>query len=143
MTRLFLDASVLFAAVASPSGGSALILEGCRKGRFEGVVSRLVLLETERNVRKKLHASALARFHRLLERVLFRVVPSPTSEEIRAVEALIHPKDAPILAAALVSGAAYLVTLDRKDFMTQKLRAAHLPLSLVTPKEFFDKMVKS
>jgi predicted nucleic acid-binding protein len=138
MIRIFLDANVLFAAAASPEGGSAKILEGCRKGVWEAVVSRLVLLEAERNIRNKLSPSVLTRYHRMLEATPFHVVPGPVADKLHPYRALINEKDLPILGAAITSGASFLVTLDRKDFMTPKLRAASLPLRIVTPKEFFE-----
>ncbi len=137
MTRVFLDASVLVAAAASPGGGSALLLELCRHRKIEPVVSRLVLLEAERNIRKKLPPSALSSYHRALEEAPFRVVPGPMEEELRLYQAIIHEKDAPILAAAVAGRAVYLITLDRRHFMTEKIRQAHLPLKILTPKEFF------
>ncbi len=123
--------------MASPGGGSALLLECCRKGLVEGIVSRLILLEAERNIRKKLPPSALNRFHRILEEISLHVVAPPTPEEVRLYQGLIHEKDAPILAAAIASRATHLVTLDQRHFMTEKLRKAHLLLSIVTPRDFF------
>lgn len=133
MSRLFLDASVLFAAVASPSGGSARVLAESRQGRFEAVVSRLVLLEADRNIRKKLPSAALTRFHLILDTVPLRVVPPPSAEEIALHRLLINEKDALILAAAVASGARYLITLDRRHFMAERLRTAKLLLRIVTP----------
>ena len=137
MIRVFVDANVFVAAVASPDGGSALLMEVCRKGLLEIVVSHLVLLEAERNIRKKLPPSALKGYHRLLEELSLFIVPSPTAEEVDPYRTSIHEKDAPILAAALMSKAGYLITLDRRHFMTDRLRRAHLPLKIVAPKEFF------
>lgn len=139
MSRVFLDANVLFAAAASPSGGSARLLEECRHGRYEPIVSRLVLLEAERNIRKKLPPAALRRYHHLLETVPLRVVPAPSPEELHLYQPLINEKDTPIVAAAIASGAAYLVTLDRR-LVTDRLRAARLPLQLVTPGELLGLM---
>ncbi len=136
MTRIFLDANVLVAAAASSSGGSALVMEICRKGHFEAIVSRLVLLEAERNIRKKFPSSVLTRYHHLLESTPLHVVPSPTHEESDPYLSLIHEKDAPILAAAIESRSEYLVSLDQHDFITEKLRRARLPLKILTPKDF-------
>ena len=141
MIRVFLDSSVLFSAVASLNGGSAFLLEGARQNRFEVNVSHLVLLEVERNVRKKLPLTALKRYHHLLETVPFHVVQNPAAEELRVYQSLIHEKDVPILAAAVKSGSDYLVTLDRKDFLTDKLRSARLSLRILTPKQFFEEMI--
>ncbi len=140
MIRVFLDSSVLLAAVASLRGGSAFLLDGAQQGRFEVCVSHLVLLEVERNVRKKLPTAALKRFHHLLETTPIQIVPSPTSEELHLYQALIHEKDVPILAAAMRSGSAYLVTLDRRDFLTEKIRTARLSMRVVTPKQFFEEI---
>lgn len=136
MKRVFLDASVLVAAVASREGGSALVVRAAQKGFFDPVVSRLVLLEAERNVRKKLPHSALERFHQVLEGTPLHVTPAPTPEEIRLHERFIHEKDAPILAAAAAGRCVYLVTLDRRHFMTEKLRGTDLPLKILTPGDF-------
>lgn len=134
MIRVFLDANVLVAATASSGGGSAFILESCRQGRFQGFVSRLVLLEAERNIRKKLSIQALGRFHRWLESIPFQVVPPPSGEEIRIHRAFANEKDAPVLAAAVASGSDYLLTLDQ-DFL-QTTRKGNLRIKVRTPGDF-------
>jgi len=139
--RVFLDANVLVAAVASPRGGSALIVELAAKKALEPVVSRLVLLEAERNIHKKLPPTALARYHRLLEQTGFLVVPGPTADEIQVYHPVIHEKDAPILAAAVASRAAYLVTLDKHHFFTDTVARAKLPLVIMTPGDFIHRWV--
>ena len=138
MIRVFLDANILVAAAASPQGGSALLLEMGKKGLLEIISSHLALLEAERNVRKKLPPHAMTRFHRLLKETPLLIAPAPSREEIHRHHAVIHEKDAPILAAAVGSKADYLVTLDQRDFMTEKIRRARLPLKIVTPREFFN-----
>lgn len=137
MIRAFLDANIFVAAAASQQGGSALLLEAAKKHRLEIVSSRLALLEAERNIQKKFPSRVLDRFHRLLREVPLLIVPSPPAEEVRRYHPLIHEKDAPILAAAVSSRADFLVTLDRRDFMSAKLRRASMPLRMVTPREFF------
>ncbi len=137
MIRAFVDANVFIAAVASSTGGSALLFESCRKGFVEIVTSHLALLEAERNIRKKLPPSRLKQYHRLLEEHPLLIVPRPAAEEIRPYQMLTHEKDAPILAAAIQAKANYLVTLDRRHFTTERIRRAHLPLKVVSPREFF------
>ena len=137
MIRVFVDANVFVAAAASAEGGSALLLELGGKRTIEVVTSRLALLESERNVRKKLSPSALKRFHRLLKKLPLLITPAPPTEQARPFQDLIHEKDAPILAAAVASKADYLITLDQRHFMTDKIRRAHPPLKIVTPREFF------
>lgn len=63
VSRLFIDASVFIAAAGSPEGGSSFVLELCKRGRFHAVCTKLVLLEAERNIHRKLGAEALLRFY--------------------------------------------------------------------------------
>ena len=133
MTAVFLDANVLFAAFASPQGGSAAVLELCRRDLLQPFVSRLVLREAERNIRKKLPARALKAFHRSLQTTAFRVVPPPEPAEILTYQSIVPENDAPVLAACVASKAGFLVTLDRKAFMTGRLRSSKVPVRAVTP----------
>lgn len=133
MIRAFLDANVFVAAAASQQGGSALLLEAAKKRLLEIVTSHLALLEAERNVRNKLPAQTLKRFHRLLQECPLLIVPVPSPEEIRRYHSFINEKDAPILAAATSSRSDFLVTFDKKGFMSEKIRRAPLPLRILAP----------
>ena len=137
MVRAFLDANIFVAAAASSEGGSSLLLETAKRGQLEVVSSRLALLEAERNIRKKLPFQALKRFHRLLQEAPLLIVPAPSTEEVRRYQSWINEKDAPILAAAVSGKANFLITLDRRDFFSEKLRGARLPFKVVTPRDFF------
>lgn len=134
--KLFFDASVLIAAAHSPTGGSGYLLEACRRGRFKSVVTRLVLIEAERNIKAKLGEEDLLRFYQLLGTVDFTVEPPLSAREIADYSHLIEQKDAHVLAAAVKSGAQFLVTLDTKHFMTERLSKADLGLIIVTPGHF-------
>lgn len=57
--RLFLDASVIIAALASEAGASRAILILAEVGLFRLVVCPYVLQEVERNLRKKLPTAVL------------------------------------------------------------------------------------
>lgn len=118
MTRVFLDANVYFAGCASPTGASALILRLALQGRVEVTVSPLVLREAERNLRRKRPPNDLNAFHQFLKQATLRVIPAPPETAWRRYEGVIHPKDVPVLAAAVASQATYLVTLDQRHFMT-------------------------
>ena len=140
--KLFIDACVFIAASGSPQGGSSSVLELCKRGRFRAVCTRLVLLEAERNIHRKLGAEALLRFYRGLAGLdPFLEVP-PTEEEMAACEPIVGEKDAHVLAATLKSGAAFLLTLDRRHFMTEKVRNAHLDLDVMTPGDFLRKLLE-
>ena len=42
----------------------------------------------------------------------------------------------PVLAAAVTGGASFLLTLDRRHFMSPRVSQAGLPLAILTPGEF-------
>jgi predicted nucleic acid-binding protein len=134
--RLFFDASVLVAAAHSPTGGSGYLLEACRRGKFKAVVTRLVLIEAERNIKTKLGEEDLLRFYRFLGSVNFIVEPPVSAREIADYSHLIEEKDAHVLAAAVRSGAQFLLTLDTQHFMTERLSKAGLGLIIATPGHF-------
>jgi predicted nucleic acid-binding protein len=134
--KLFFDASVLIAAAHSPTGGSGYLLEACRRGRFKPVVTRLILIEAERNIKNKLGEEDLLRFYQLLGSVDFTIEPPVSAREIAEYSHLIEEKDAHVLAAAVRSGAQFLLTLDTKHFVTERLGKANLGLIIVTPGHF-------
>lgn len=45
--RLFLDANIFIAGSASPEGGSAIILQACKKGLFQAVTTEVILEEAD------------------------------------------------------------------------------------------------
>jgi len=139
---VFLDASVLVAASRSLTGGSALVLEVCSGRRFRGALTNRVLLEARKNISLKFGEEELVRLYRLLAALDPEMVPAPPLERIRACGGLIAEKDAHVLAGALECKAGYLVTLDRRHFLTPALLAADLPTRLLTPGDFLREVVR-
>lgn len=135
-TEVFIDASVLVAAAGSASGGSSLALEVCRGRMYRAVATRRVLLEAERNIRTKLHRDALLRFYRQIAALEPEILSPPSQEETERFTAIIARKDAPVLAAAVIGKTSFLLTLDRRDFMSSGVRQAQLPVAILTPGEF-------
>jgi predicted nucleic acid-binding protein len=134
--RLFIDASVFIAAAGSKTGGSVLVLELGRRSMVQVISSRLVLLEAERNIQAKLTREALLRFYREIASLKLDLVEFLARHEIHAKEQIIHPKDAHVLAAAEKGYAEFLLTLDRKHFMSARVLHAGLPFQIVTPGDF-------
>jgi len=141
--RLFLDASVLIAAAASPTGGSALVIEFCKERKATPLASRLVLIEAERNIRKKFEESVLVRYYNTLAELDPLVLPIPGQQEIEEALKVIRPKDAHDLAAAQSGEASHLITLDRKHFLTDELCKAIRPILACTPGEYLDHLFAS
>lgn len=96
------------------------------------------MLEADRNIRAKLPSSARFRFHRLLTEtpLVLSPVPSPTAR--RRFSAL-AAEDDHVVAACIVSGAEYLITLDRK--LIARLEQAALPFSSMQPGDFFKQVL--
>ena len=136
MIRVFLDANVYFAGCVSPQGGSALVLQLARRGRIQVVASRLVLREADRNLRRKSHRRNVNAFRQFLNATELSIIPTPDDTMLAKYEAVIHPKDVPILAAAIEAKVDYLVTLDRKHFLTTAVRARAEGIKVLTPGEF-------
>lgn len=134
--RLLLGASVWIAAVGFTTGGSAMILKLCGQGRIHTLVSRLILLEAERNIRTKLGREAVLRFYREIAVLEIEVMETTSSHEIAAQCRTIDRKDVHILATTVKGRVDLLLTLDRKHFMSPKVLHAGLPFQIMTPGDF-------
>lgn len=136
MKKAFLDSSVLFSAVASPTGGSSklFIMKDLRL-----ITSSTVLTEVERNVRKKLQSHNLERFFMLVNKTVV-IKQKPNDQLIKKVAKIIVAKDAVILQEAKQGGANFLVTLDRKHFLNPKVEKFIKPQKVLTPKMLIQKL---
>lgn len=143
MIKVFLDSSILVAASASKTGGSALILDYCKKGKIQGWVSKETIGEAEKNVNLKLGQKEKTRFIYYLKFANLFLAEDPTIEEIVGAEEVIFAKDAPILASAIKSKVDFLITLDRKHFLNPLVEKFARPMKVVTPKDFILSMLKS
>ena len=97
------------------------------------MASKVVLAEVERNVRAKLRSHHLERFFRLVDKLEI-VSGLPEKRLVNQAERVIAEKDAVILAEAKRVGVDYIVSLDKRDFLTNKVREWLKPQRVVTPK---------
>ena len=112
--RLFLDANILFSAAYRAHSAPAMLFELADAGYCELLTSAFALEEARRNLAAK-SPERLEQLERLATRLRLAREPSP-SELARAAEHKLPDKDAPILAAAIASGADMLITGDRRHF---------------------------
>jgi putative PIN family toxin of toxin-antitoxin system len=118
MTTVFVDTCVWIAAVLSPKGGSCAVVQALKKNDDMVMISSPeVIEEAVRNFSKK-YPKYQKEFLRYFHEVHPIMVQPKRAMIIRAAQ-LVHPDDAPILAAALTAQADYLLTLDKKHFITQ------------------------
>jgi predicted nucleic acid-binding protein len=131
--RTFVDTSALFAAIWSEEGGGRVLLRLAESGAITVVVSRQVLTELERAIRRKA-PDALPNLAILLERIRMEVAPDPGEETLGACRSLVaHEADAAILAAAWASHSHYFVTLDRQHFLENAKLREIVPFGVGTP----------
>lgn len=135
--RVFIDSSVLFAAVLSPGGGSFRILREARGRRIALLVSSYVLDEVEGALQEK-RPEVLRNFHIFSLHFPIEVAGYPSKSVVRKYLNLLPSEDAPILAAAVAAGATHLLTLDRKHFLIP-LKDVELPLAIMTPGDFIQR----
>jgi putative PIN family toxin of toxin-antitoxin system len=135
-TRLFFDSSVLIAGIISPKGGSGLIIKACLVGGFTPLVSQAVFIEVERNLTENFSKKALGYFDYLVIDIQWTLIPIPPEKLIYRYSKIINKKDAHVLAAAITGKSDFLLTLDRKHFMTPSLKMANFDCIILTPGDF-------
>jgi predicted nucleic acid-binding protein len=140
MTRVFLDANVYFAGCVSKEGASAFVLELARRKKIELVASKLVLLEADRNLRKKASAASLKSFRQFLGSVRIRIV-HVSDASLKLYENSVEAKDVPVIAAAADSDAAYFLTLDRRHFLSSAIAKSLKRPRAMNPDDFLQEIV--
>jgi predicted nucleic acid-binding protein len=133
--RVFLDTSVLFAAVLSETGAARLVLKLGEAGAVRLWVGPQVLREADGVLSRKAPDSK-ALFALLLDRA--RVALGPPSDEAtlaRARTVVDYLPDAHVVAEALAAHADYLVSLDRAHLVGNP-RGTELPFTIGTPGDF-------
>lgn len=126
------------AAISAHGTARDLVTMGLR-GECRLVVSELVYQETERNLAAKA-PQALPAFHAFRDVGIAQVVTPRTGRVLRVVS-VVHPKDAPIVAAALHARAHFLATFDRKHLLAQRDPIlTHFALPVILPEEIVSAM---
>jgi predicted nucleic acid-binding protein len=133
--KIFLDSNVILSGLLSDKGPPRVILDLlCLNMPFlKGVTGEYNLLEIERNINNRL-PTILDIYRTYLPKLRLLIVPLPPPEAIKSYLGRIIDKDAPVLASAVIGGADYLVTGDKKDFGLLRDDAS-LPLKIVSPSE--------
>ncbi|MBU1670697.1 MAG: putative toxin-antitoxin system toxin component, PIN family [Actinobacteria bacterium] len=135
--KVFLDSSVIFSGLHSKHGPPAAILDRVAKGEIVAVISRRVLDEVIRTVRKKL-PDALPPLNSYLRSSAFEVVEDAEQAEADRWQGVLEPGDADILAAALRAEPDFFVTGDKHFLHNRRLRPPGL--QIVSPLELTGKI---
>ena len=133
--RVFLDTSMLFAAVLSETGGSRLILELGEAGAIQLVVGPRVLQEADGVLARKAPQHK-GLFALLLDRANVIVGPAPDTASLeQAGDVIAYAPDAHVLAEAIAARSDYLVSLNHKHLVGNP-RAAVLSFPIGSPGDF-------
>lgn len=137
-SRVFVDTSVLYAAVSSPRGYARDLLVAGIGGQCRIFLSNYVIEEARRNFTLK--RPALIPFFESFY-PLFAHFADPDPEHLHLVasfSALKDSNDIPIIAGALQAHAEYLATYDKRHLLSIKDEIhTTYGLAVVTPQELF------
>lgn len=126
--RVFLDTSVLFAAVLSPEGGSRMVLKLGEAGVVELLVGPTVLAEIDDVVTRKASESRPL-LALLLDAARVEVGPAPSRKLMASARRLVaHAGDAAVLAEALAARAEWLLSHDKRHLLTASAHVAALAI---------------
>lgn len=129
---LFIDTSVVFAAILSPTGGARKLFRLGELGVVNLLVGPNVLRGCEAVVRRKAPAT-LPTLAILLESCGLQQTTVPGQADRERASALVaYSPDAVILAEALTAGPDWFVTHDKVHFLKPDL-ASQLPFRIGTP----------
>lgn len=107
-----------------------------KEGKIRTLVSGYIVDEVRRSLARKASV-LLPHFENLLQAEVLTIVADPTAEEVVVAGRIISdPKDAPIIAAAMRHRVDYLVTLDRKDFLSRSEVSAKSGINILLPQDF-------
>ena len=130
--RLFLDTSVIFAAVLSPTGGARKLFLLGEAGLMQLVVGPTILHECQEVVQRKSPAS-LPTLAQLMAIASLETSQAPTRKQIDAAEVYVqYAPDARVLAEAMLAKPDWFVTHDKEHFLKHRSKI-NLPFEIGTP----------
>jgi len=113
LPRAIIDASVLIPAAISARGTSRDLLNAGSRGLIVLLVSQDVLNEVERNLYRKAPRAVRAFWEQRDHLVLVELM----DEQVAEVARFIEPKDAHVVAGAILARADFLVSFDRRHLL--------------------------
>jgi predicted nucleic acid-binding protein len=117
--KVFLDTSVIFAAILSPAGGARKLLQLGEAGMLKLVIGPNVLRECDEVVRRKVPFS-LPALAQLLALGRVETSISPTKRHIMLARSIVGYKpDALVLAEAICARPDWFVTHDKQHFLKE------------------------
>ncbi|MBI4093557.1 PIN domain-containing protein [Candidatus Kaiserbacteria bacterium] len=140
-SRVFLDSSVVIAALLSREGGSYHVLSRFSDA-FVFEINEYVFEEVRRSKERKFASkpALLSNLFSIIALADITIVPNPDKEIVRIAGAAISKKDAPVLASALL-GSGFLLTLDNEFFLpTVTALAKERDILILKPGDFIRRL---
>ena len=130
--EIFLDTSVIIAAVMSPTGGARLLFRLAHAGTIQLLVGKGVLGEAEEVMRRKA-PELLGLLAQLLDEAGIEIGNEPTSKHVEQAYSLIdYAPDANVLAQAISVNPDWLASHDKEHFLGNPA-LNELPFRIGTP----------
>ncbi len=133
MTKIFLDASVIIAAMLSPAGGSAKVIRLGQLGDWAQITSQTVIDEVKDHTGKI--GKSTNEINQFIKEHSVIVRQRMTKLEIKPFIGLVDESDAHLIAGSKLTGADFLVTLDKKHLLKMDIKNRFKPLNIVNPEE--------
>jgi predicted nucleic acid-binding protein len=133
ITDIYLDTSVVFAAVLSPLGGSRKVFQLSEARALRIVLGPHILKEAEEVVRRKM-LSSLPELARLLSTGRVEVRESVGMEHLEEARRLVsYRPEARVLAEAMAIRPDWFITHDKVHFLRDENSKQNLPFQIGTP----------
>lgn len=130
--KVFLDTSVVFAAVLSPAGGARKLFQLGEAGLLKLFIGPNVLRECDEVVRRKVPAS-LPTLAQLLEIGRVEITSAPSRKMVEIACSMVgYEPDANVLAEAISAEPDWFVTHDKEHFL-KDLKDSDLVFLIGTP----------
>jgi len=145
MSKIFFDADVLFSLVYSQnplSGAKRVLIHGYLE-KYSFITSFPVIEEVRKNLSVYNNPTYLKKLKELLEDFNFLIIKILNEKLIDLYKNVVHKKDLHVLIAAIQAEADYLLTYNKKHFLTSKFIKFNLKLQVMNPKEFITKVILS
>ncbi|OGK10365.1 putative toxin-antitoxin system toxin component, PIN family [Candidatus Roizmanbacteria bacterium RIFCSPHIGHO2_01_FULL_35_10] len=136
MIKVFFDASVIFSAIYSESGGSRKLTDFVKLRDIVGITTQTVIEEVEDNINKFRDRKASPK--QFIKDSNFIVREKIKQSETKTYAEIVNEKDRHVLAGAILTGCSYLVTLDKKHLNNPLIKIKISKIIIVSPKELLN-----
>jgi putative PIN family toxin of toxin-antitoxin system len=141
--RVYFDASIVIAALLSPTGGLAQLFRFIKLGIITGITSQTVVEEVMEEDKTKRIKRSIDEIEQFIDKSELIVREAITDEELEPYQDQVDREDAHLIAGAKLTKCTHLVTLDKKHLLRSDIQEKFLPLLIVSPKEVLEEIASS